>query len=198
MDMNSGYNGYRMSKRAAYAYECGEMPKYKWTKKAILAAVEEFCNDADLLFKAPKGTKDELFNQFIVLSSWHHTSRYCNATDFYCVNTNAVVEAFRPLTEEEKAAKQAALVAAIEESAAKRAAKLDKMEREDAFKREHGFHSNTLAAYMLVHPNNIARRTSKKGNELVEILASKDAYNAGVYEARRATVQVMRCFNAID
>lgn len=34
MDVNSGYIGYSMSRRAAEAYEDGEMPKSKWTKKA--------------------------------------------------------------------------------------------------------------------------------------------------------------------
>lgn len=33
MDVNSGYIGYSMSRRAAEAYEDGEMPKSKWTKK---------------------------------------------------------------------------------------------------------------------------------------------------------------------
>lgn len=37
-DMNSGYSGWSMSKNAVAAYHDGEMPKSKWTKKAILAA----------------------------------------------------------------------------------------------------------------------------------------------------------------
>ena len=36
MDVNSGYIGHSMSRRAAEAYEDGEMPKSKWTKKAMV------------------------------------------------------------------------------------------------------------------------------------------------------------------
>lgn len=32
-NMNSGYSGYSMSNRAVDAYEDGEMPLSKWTKK---------------------------------------------------------------------------------------------------------------------------------------------------------------------
>ena len=41
MDVNSGYIGYSMSRRAAEAYEDGEMPKSKWTKKAMVAAIKD-------------------------------------------------------------------------------------------------------------------------------------------------------------
>lgn len=34
-NMNSGYSGYSMSNRAVDAYEDGEMPLSKWTKKII-------------------------------------------------------------------------------------------------------------------------------------------------------------------
>lgn len=43
MDVNSGYIGYSMSRRAAEAYEDGEMPKSKWTKKAMVAAIKDAC-----------------------------------------------------------------------------------------------------------------------------------------------------------
>lgn len=38
MDVNSGYIGHSMSRRAAEAYEDGEMPNSKWTKKAMVVA----------------------------------------------------------------------------------------------------------------------------------------------------------------
>lgn len=41
-DMNSGYSGWSMSRNAVAAYRDGEMPKSKWTKKAILAALEDY------------------------------------------------------------------------------------------------------------------------------------------------------------
>ena len=39
--MNSGYSGYSMSNRAVDAYEDGEMPLSKWTKKMIISEVVE-------------------------------------------------------------------------------------------------------------------------------------------------------------
>ena len=40
-NMNSGYSGYSMRNRAADAYEDGEMPLSKWTKKMIIREVVE-------------------------------------------------------------------------------------------------------------------------------------------------------------
>ena len=45
---NKGYDGYSMSIRAREAYEDGEMPKSKWTKKAMLEAIREYCEDYDI------------------------------------------------------------------------------------------------------------------------------------------------------
>ena len=39
-NMNSGYNGYSMSKRATEAYYNGEKPLSKWTKADIRSAVK--------------------------------------------------------------------------------------------------------------------------------------------------------------
>ena len=50
MDVNSGYIGHSMSRRAAEAYEDGEMPKSKWTKKAMVAAIQSYCDEFDMLF----------------------------------------------------------------------------------------------------------------------------------------------------
>ena len=40
-DMNSGYDGYSMSKRAVEAYGNGEKPYSKWKKSDILERLEE-------------------------------------------------------------------------------------------------------------------------------------------------------------
>lgn len=75
--MNSGYCGYSMSVNAAKAYDAGEMPLSKWTKAAILDA----CGDkADMLSKL---TVAELKSTLLYKSSWHHTSKMFNCTDFY-------------------------------------------------------------------------------------------------------------------
>lgn len=52
MDVNSGYIGHSMSRRAAEAYEDGEMPKGKWMKKAMVAAIRSYCDEFDMLLHA--------------------------------------------------------------------------------------------------------------------------------------------------
>lgn len=100
MDVNSGYIGYSMSRRAAEAYEDGEMPKSKWTKKAMVAAIQSYCDEFDMLFDPDllKGMhKDEVFERFFHESSWHHTSKFFNETDFYKLDEDAVCGSFRPM-----------------------------------------------------------------------------------------------------
>lgn len=94
-NMNSGYSGYSMSNRAAEAYNNGEMPLSKWTKQALLAAVEEYAKENEIRFSLPllkKLTADELRNRFLYRSSWHHTSEYANRTDFYSLDTELLSE----------------------------------------------------------------------------------------------------------
>lgn len=93
----SGYCGSSMSVRAMEAYEAGEKPKSKWTKKVMLAAIKEtlWYYDKDTeenmaLFS--KFKKDELFNEFFEWSSWHHTGKFANETDFYDVNEEKVID----------------------------------------------------------------------------------------------------------
>lgn len=93
----SGYFGSSMSVRAMEAYEAGEKPKSKWTKKVMLAAIKEtlWYYDKDTeknmaLFS--KFKKDELFDEFFEWSSWHHTGKFANETDFYDVDEEKVVD----------------------------------------------------------------------------------------------------------
>lgn len=202
MNMNSGYSGWSMSVRAAEAYAGGEMPKSKWTKKAIIQAVSSYCEETDRAYdpQIEKLKKDELFERFIEYTSWHHTSKYCNATDFYGINEEAVCEAFPRLPEEvcrqreaERAARRAAEKAAWE---AEHAEEIELWRREREYRAEHGFGPNTVAAYLLAHPENCCVRLSKKGNEVIEILRDKDIWNAGVYHARHKETQTLYHFNA--
>jgi|GEM_PF-1086748 len=115
--MNSGYSGWSMSVRAAQAYEDGEMPKSKWTKKAMLVAIEGYCDEFDLVFPSEllnAMRKSELFERFFELSSWHHTSKYCNETDFYSINEEAVCDVAPEMGEEEREARRLARVQAWE------------------------------------------------------------------------------------
>lgn len=104
MDVNSGYIGHSMSRRAAEAYEDGEMPNSKWTKKAMVAAIQSYCDEFDMSFDPDvlKGMrKDDMFERFFHKSSWHHTSKFFNETDFYKLDEDAVCGSFRPMTDAE-------------------------------------------------------------------------------------------------
>lgn len=204
MNMNSGYSGWSMSVRAAEARSNGEMPKSKWTKAAIIAAVKACCEEFDLAYsrEAEKATKAELFDRFIEYKSWHHTSKFANATDFYGVDEEAVCETFPELPAEEVARREAerraaaeALRAACEES---RKARREARSAEREYLEANGFAHDSLAAYMASHPENCEERTSRKGNRVVEILEEKDLVHAGVYEARRKDNIRLHGFSALN
>jgi len=91
-----GYVGCSMSERAARAYDSGEKPKSRWTKKAMLDAIEEYCDESGIAYDGSASAlkKDELFSRFFCWTSWHHTGKYANATDFYGIDEDAVMEAF--------------------------------------------------------------------------------------------------------
>ncbi len=85
-DMNSGYDGYSMSKRAAESYEHGSMPKSKWTKAEILSHIE----NKSIREKLKKCRVDVLRDKVLQYDGWHHTSSYCNETSFYCIDETYV------------------------------------------------------------------------------------------------------------
>lgn len=96
MNMNSGYSGWSMSKNAVLAYAYGEKPKSKWTKKAMLEAIldymREFEIDAEDRFESiARMRKADIFDRFFAWSSWHHTSKYANETDFYWIDEEELV-----------------------------------------------------------------------------------------------------------
>lgn len=95
MGMNSGYNGWSMSNRAVEAYEDGQMPLSKWSKKLILSEIERIVDEEEIkanfsMENLNKMNKDELTCHLLSLNSWHHTSIYCNETNFYGIDTSAV------------------------------------------------------------------------------------------------------------
>lgn len=86
-----------MSKRAADAYDNGEMPKSKWTKAAMLAALAEALEEledegitiTDEQVKAiEKLSKSDMFKYLFDYTGWHHTSKYFNMTEFYGVDAD--------------------------------------------------------------------------------------------------------------
>lgn len=89
----SGYNGWAMSNNAVAAYEDGEKPLSKWTKADIFKEIEEQevkiqCS-MEILQKVPLRV---LKDTCLKCSSWHHTSKYYNETDFYVLDIDALEE----------------------------------------------------------------------------------------------------------
>ena len=82
----SGYYGYKMSNNAVAAYEAGEKPLSKWTKKAILNEIMEIYGDAEKIDIIKKLNSNELKEYFLIPSSWHHTSKFYNKTYFYVLD----------------------------------------------------------------------------------------------------------------
>ena len=78
-----------MSVRAAQAYGRGEKPRSKWTKRDMLAEIHDTYADrlSDEQWQAIKRlTRTEMLDGLFYASSWHHTSKMYNRTDFYSVD----------------------------------------------------------------------------------------------------------------
>jgi len=82
-----GYSGYSMSNSAVSAYEGGEMPMSKWTKKAIIEGIKEATDELDeIIPNLQKLTLNQLKNLCLKYKGYHHTGWYMNRpnkTDFY-------------------------------------------------------------------------------------------------------------------
>lgn len=91
-DINNGYKGFSMSNRAVEAYDNGEKPLSKWTKKEI---IEKLTNEYSVYFsinvlkRAPVKVVKDLV---LVKTSWHHTSNWYNETDFYSIDEEQLSE----------------------------------------------------------------------------------------------------------
>ena len=105
----AGYYGSSMSERAREAYESGAMPRSKWTKAVMLAALQEWCEENGRVLNedVEKMRKDDLWSRLFEWKSWHHTGISANKTDFYGIDEDAAEEASRPMTEAEAEAEEA-------------------------------------------------------------------------------------------
>lgn len=83
---SAGYYKYSMSNNAVDAYANGEMPLSKWTKTAILRELQDLEVSQDIIKIAKTLPLTDLKAIFLYKSSWHHTSKMYNRTDFYSVN----------------------------------------------------------------------------------------------------------------
>ncbi|MBY4796770.1 hypothetical protein K6V98_00095 [Collinsella sp. AGMB00827] len=114
----SGYVGSSMSVRAQQAYEDGEMPKSKWTKKIMIEAINAYLADDDLpaIAGLEKMKKDEIFAEFFKWTSWHHTGKFARETDFYSIDERAVKAAADPEAVAHEEAERMAEITAEEEA----------------------------------------------------------------------------------
>lgn len=94
-----GYVGQSMSVRARKAYESGEMPLSKWTKQAIIDEMEWQGYSNDVIDNARTYPLSELREVALERSSYHHTSKYANRTDFYSLKED--LSGLKPYGEEE-------------------------------------------------------------------------------------------------
>lgn len=83
-----GYIGQRFSERAKEAYNNFELPLSHWTKENIIESLNAQRKDLDF----SKLTKQELIDNFLRQTSWHHTGKFYNQTFFYEVKDIEALE----------------------------------------------------------------------------------------------------------
>ena len=93
----AGYAGFSMSNNAVMAYEDGEKPKSKWTKREIIEEIKRQLEDKETelnvsLSDIEKMPVEALRELALYESSWHHTSSYYNETSFYSVDASEITE----------------------------------------------------------------------------------------------------------
>lgn len=101
----NGYDGYSMSNNARAAYASGEKPLSNWTKTDIIDAIQDINPDID----CSRLNVATLKKEFLTQTSWHHTSKFYNRTNFYSIDTEYVegltqseVDAIKNVTEPKK------------------------------------------------------------------------------------------------
>lgn len=86
-EIKMGYIRTRMSERAMEAHNNGEKPYSQWNKNELLGYLP-----SAIFENAKKLTLNELKNELLYNSSWHHTGNCFNRTEFYAINDDAVEE----------------------------------------------------------------------------------------------------------
>lgn len=84
----AGYHGWSMSNNAVQAYEDGEKPLSKWTKKTLVYeladALDTEPEEVEKVLK-PYALK-EVKDKCLIYTGWHHTSSHYNRTSFYALD----------------------------------------------------------------------------------------------------------------
>ena len=141
----------------------------------MLDEIEAYCDENDLDFgqDIEMMRKDAIFERFFTKTSWHHTGRYAQATDFYGIDEEAVSEAFAPLSESQLAQREIRRRAA---EAARQEEELKRKEEDERgrgrradFMAEHGFAPETVAGLMARCPHacRLAWSRKKRGSIVV-------------------------------
>lgn len=171
MDMNKGYHGYSMSKRASASYINGEKPLSRWTKKAIIDAINEWeeKNNRLMTVNVNAMTKDDLIERYIRYSSWHHTSKMINVTEFYQLSDTLLTVDSREMTAEEIKSRDDMISSQInaEEEAEKRIREdLEASKKAaEAFEKANGYSKTCWWRLVVEKPESVVAKTiSRKGN----------------------------------
>lgn len=86
----TGYYKNKMSNNAMLAYANGSMPRSKWTKSIIIDSLPDQIKPI-----AKQCYLDTLRYYFLIGDGYHHTGKYFNSTDFFCIDDNAIAN-FNP------------------------------------------------------------------------------------------------------
>lgn len=171
MDMNKGYHGYSMSKRATAAYRDGEKPISRWTKAAIVTAIGEWEENNNRLMTVDvnKMTRGDLIEHYIRYSSWHHTSKMINVTEFYQLSDTLLTADSREMTAEEIKSRDDMISSQInaEEEAEKRIREdLEASKKAaEAFEEANGYSKTCWWRLVVEKPESVVAKTiSRKGN----------------------------------
>lgn len=93
----AGYKGWSMSNNAVSAYEGGEMPRSKWSKDKIMCRIRRMVRNNEINLSCSLGELQRtplevLRENCLQYSSWHHTGKYYQTTDFYSINIDSIEE----------------------------------------------------------------------------------------------------------
>lgn len=171
MDMNKGYIGYSMSKRASAAYSNGEKPLSRWTKKAIIDAIAEWeeSNNRLMTVDVKEMTRGDLIDRYIRYSSWHHTSAMINPTSFYSLSDSPLTVDSREMTVDEIKSREETISSQLEaeinrEEEIKNAVEAIR-KADDAFLEENGYSRHCWWRLVVERPESVVAKTiSRKGN----------------------------------
>lgn len=81
----AGYKGWSMSWNAVDSYDNGEKPYSKWNKREIVEDILDTNEKIDVELLKKLNIKI-LKEEFLELTSWHHTSKFYNQTNFYSID----------------------------------------------------------------------------------------------------------------